>query len=139
MEQEQIDINLTELKKAVAMFWADPELKEKTFYKNNNGDDIMRTRVARKDEVAKKKDGSVIESETSVLHNTGFGGVSKQVGENEWENYNFINMSKWEDKGATQSIDDVITDNVPEEEDINPEDIPFQDILINYCQIWKTK
>ncbi len=121
MQKHQVEINLTKLKEIVGKKWGS-ENKDKFFrtYTDKNGvENTILTADLNLTEpkYATKADGSKIESQTSVLHDTGFLQVSEKVGD-EWENANFGNLKQWADKVDT-------TPPSQANDDINPSDIPF--------------
>lgn len=123
MDKHQIEIDLTVLKQIVAEYWQNPEKKEKYFrsYQDSNGTThniITADLCLMTPKYAEKGDGSKIESETAILHNTGFAQFSEKQGE-EWVNKNFARVKKWIDKVDTTPPQPVET------QEINPDDIPF--------------
>jgi len=124
MNKHQIEIDLTVLKELVIKYWTS-EAKEKYFrsYTDKNGKlhNIITAELCLPEpRYAEKADGSKIESETSVLQNTGFCQISEKVGD-EWMNQNFARLQQWVTKV------DMTPPNkqLPIGETINPSDIPF--------------
>jgi len=104
MQKHQVEINLTKLKEAVGKYWGH-ENKDKYFRTYTDQSGVEQTILIADCNItdpkyATKKDGSKIESETSVLHDTGFMQISEKVGE-EWTNTNFASLKRWVEKVDT--------------------------------------
>jgi hypothetical protein len=134
MQKHQLEIDLTVLKELVGKYWAS-DSKDKRFrtYEDKNGKShtIFTTDLLITEPKYKTKgDGSKIESDRAVLHDTGFAQVSEKNGD-DWENFNFARLSRWIDKADTtnqisKNVDKADgTDIQYPEDEINPEDIPF--------------
>lgn len=122
MQKHNIDIDLTVLKELVAKYWQS-EQREKFFrsYEDKDGKNhnILRAEIAIfEPKYATKADGSKIESESSVLHNTGVIQVSENVND-EWQNHNFGRLQRWITKV------DMTPPNKEDEDVINVDNIPF--------------
>ena len=123
MKKHQLEINLTALKKIVAEKWNSAD-KDKFFrsYENKAGEkqDILIADLCMPEpKYVEKADGTKVESDTAVLHNTGFAQVSEKVGE-DWKNDNFANLKQWKDK-----VDTTPPAKEESSDAINPDDIPF--------------
>jgi hypothetical protein len=123
MQKHQVEINLTKLKEIVGKKWGS-ENKDKFFRTYTDKSGVVNTILTAdlnltEPKYATKGDGSKIESDKAVLHDTGFLQVSEKVGD-EWENANFGNLKQWVDK-----VDTTPPSRHDGVDDINPEDIPF--------------
>ena len=123
MQKHQVEINLTKLKAVVGKKWAGSN-KDKFFrtYTDKNG--VENTILIADCNITEPKyktkgDGSKIESDKAVLHDTGFLQVSEKNGD-QWENETFGNLVRWIDKvdmtppdEQTQLTNEEIIDSIP--------------------------
>ena len=122
MQKHLIDIDLTVQKELVAKYWRSDQ-KDKYFrsYVDKDGKthNILRAEIAIFEPTyAKKGDGSKIESEKAILHDTGMAQISEKVND-EWQNYNFARLQQWIDKVDTTPpsqdpiTEDELADSIP--------------------------
>lgn len=128
--RHSLDIDLTKLKEVVKKYWSNPEDQKKFFHTYTDKDNVKHTilragLVMHEPKYSEKADGSKIESQSGVLHDTGFASVSKKVGD-EYETVYFGDAKRWIDKVDTTPPQD---DNQTSPDDggntINVDDIPF--------------
>jgi len=121
MQKHQLEINLTKLKEVVGKKWNGAN-KDKFFrtYTDKNGVEntiLIADCNVTEPKYKTKSDGSKIESDKAILHDTGFLQVSEKNGD-QWENENFGSLVRWIDKVDTTPQHDGV-------DEINPEDVPF--------------